>query len=101
MVDLCYVNFTSRKKKKKAREENACVSSQARRRELCVVRLLWATPSKESLATCPCVSSHKALTIPSKRNVSNKDHQCNTGNYIQYLAITYNGKESEKEYIHV
>ena len=25
----------------------------------------------------------------------------NTGNYIQYLVITYNGKESEKEYIHL
>ena len=23
-----------------------------------------------------------------------------TGNYIQYLVISYNGKESEKEYIH-
>ena len=24
-----------------------------------------------------------------------------TGNYIQYLVMTYNRKESEKEYIHV
>ena len=24
-----------------------------------------------------------------------------TGNYIQYLVITYNGKESEKEYIYI
>ena len=24
-----------------------------------------------------------------------------TGNYIQYLMITYNGKESEKEYIYI
>ena len=24
-----------------------------------------------------------------------------TGNYIQYLAMTYNGKESEKEYIYI
>ena len=24
-----------------------------------------------------------------------------TRNYIQYLVITYNGKESEKEYIHI
>ena len=23
---------------------------------------------------------------------------CSTGNYTQYLIITYNGKESEKEY---
>ena len=31
----------------------------------------------------------------------NKDPPYNTGNYIQYLVITYNGKESEKEYIYV
>ena len=24
-----------------------------------------------------------------------------TGNYTQYLVITYNGKESEKEYIYI
>ena len=24
-----------------------------------------------------------------------------TGNYIQYLVITYNGKESEKEYMYI
>ena len=24
-----------------------------------------------------------------------------TGNYIQYLVITYNGKESEREYIYI
>ena len=24
-----------------------------------------------------------------------------TGNYIQYLVITYNGKESEKEWLYV
>ena len=24
-----------------------------------------------------------------------------TGNYIQYLIINYNGKESEKEYIYI
>ena len=101
MVDSCYVNFTSRRKKKKAREEKACVSSQARRRELCMVRLLWAAPSKESLATCPCVSSHKPLAIPSKRNVFNKDHQYNTGNYIQYLAITIMEKNRKKNiYMH-
>ena len=26
---------------------------------------------------------------------------CSTGNYTQYLVITYNGKESEKEYIYI
>ena len=28
---------------------------------------------------------------------TNKDLLYNTGNYIQYLVITYNGEESEKE----
>ena len=28
----------------------------------------------------------------------NKDLLYSTGNYIQYLVITYSGKESEKEY---
>ena len=27
--------------------------------------------------------------------------QYSTGNYIQYLVITYNGKESEKKYIYI
>ena len=26
---------------------------------------------------------------------------CSRGNYIQYLAIIYNGKESEKEYMYI
>ena len=30
--------------------------------------------------------------------INNKDLLYSTGNYIQYLVITYNGKESEKEY---
>ena len=33
--------------------------------------------------------------------INNKDLLCNTGNYIQYLIITYMGKESEKDYIYV
>ena len=32
--------------------------------------------------------------------VNNKDLLYSTGNYIQYLVIIYNGKESEKDYIH-
>ena len=32
--------------------------------------------------------------------VSCSVQQYNTGNYIQYLAITYNGKESETERMH-
>ena len=34
------------------------------------------------------------------RDINNKDLLYSTGNYIQYLAITYNGKESEKVYIY-
>ena len=40
-------------------------------------------------------------TLPFIKQVNNKDVLYNTGNYIQYLIITYNGKESEKEYIYV
>ena len=31
--------------------------------------------------------------------INQKDLLYSTGNYVQYLAITYSGKESEKEYI--
>ena len=31
----------------------------------------------------------------------NKDLLYSTGNYIQYLVITYNGKESEKEHLYI
>ena len=31
---------------------------------------------------------------------NNKDLLYSTGTYIQYLIVTYNGKESEKEYIY-
>ena len=33
--------------------------------------------------------------------MTNKDLLYSTGNYIQYLVIIYNGKESEKEYIYI
>ena len=33
--------------------------------------------------------------------ITNKGLLYNTRNYTQYLAITYNGKESEKEQIHI
>ena len=33
------------------------------------------------------------------KQINYKDLLYSTGNYIQYLIITYNGKESEKEYI--
>ena len=35
------------------------------------------------------------------KQINNKDLLYGTGNYIQYLAINYNGKESEKEYIYI
>ena len=33
------------------------------------------------------------------KQINNKDLLYNTGNYIQYLLIPYNGKESEKAYL--
>ena len=35
------------------------------------------------------------------KQINNKVLLYSTGNYIQYLVITYNGKESEKEYRYV
>ena len=35
------------------------------------------------------------------KQVNNKDVLYSTGNYMQYLLITYNGKESEKEKIYM
>ena len=32
---------------------------------------------------------------------NDKDLLYSRGNYIQYLIITYSGKESEKEYIYI
>ena len=32
--------------------------------------------------------------------IDNTDLLYSTGNYVQYLAITFNGKESEKVYTH-
>ena len=37
--------------------------------------------------------------LPYIKQINNKDLLYSTGNYIQYLVITYNGKESE-EYIY-
>ena len=42
------------------------------------------------------IHRYKLLYINQK---ANKDLLYSTGSYIQYLAITYNGKEPEKEYI--
>ena len=33
------------------------------------------------------------------KQINNKNLLNNTGNYSQYLIISYNGKETEKEYI--
>ena len=40
-------------------------------------------------------------TLPYIKQINKKDLWYSTGNYIQYLVITYNGKESEKEYIYI
>ena len=42
------------------------------------------------------ISRYKLLYT---KQINNKDLLNSTGNYIQYLVINYNGKESEKEYI--
>ena len=34
------------------------------------------------------------------KQINNKDLLYSTGNYIQHLVITYNGKEFEKEYVY-
>ena len=40
-------------------------------------------------------------TLPYIKQINNKDLLYSTGNYIQYLIITYNGKELRKRiYIH-
>ena len=36
-----------------------------------------------------------------KKLLDNKDLLYSTGNYIQYLVKTYNGKESKIEYIYI
>ena len=42
------------------------------------------------------ISKYTLLYI---KYVINKDLLYSTGNYIQYLVVTYNGKEPEKKYI--
>ena len=44
------------------------------------------------------VSRYTLLYI---KQINSKVLLNSTGNYIQYLVITYNGKESEKEYIYI
>ena len=39
-------------------------------------------------------------TLPYIKQVNNKDLLYSAGSYTQYLVITYNGKKSEKAYIH-
>ena len=38
-------------------------------------------------------------TLQYIKQINNKDLLYSTGNYTRYFAITYKGKESEKEYI--
>jgi len=42
------------------------------------------------------INRHRGLHI---KWINNKDLLYSTGNYIQYLAITYNREESEKEHM--
>ena len=44
------------------------------------------------------ISRYKLLYI---EWINNKVLLCGTGNYIQYPVINHNGKEYEKEYIHM
>ena len=44
------------------------------------------------------ISKYKLLHM---KQIDNKVLLYSTGNYIQYLVIKYNGKESEKEYIYI
>ena len=43
----------------------------------------------------------KIYTLLYIKQITNKDLLYNTGNYTQYLVVTYNGKESKKEYIYI
>ena len=38
--------------------------------------------------------------VPYIKEINNEDLLYGTGNYIQYLVITFLGKDSEKEYIY-
>ena len=40
-------------------------------------------------------------TLPYIKWINNKFLLYKTGDYIQYLIVIYNGKESEKEYIYI
>ena len=44
------------------------------------------------------INRYKLLYI---KQINNKDLLYSTGNYVQYLVMIYNGKESENEYIYV
>ena len=43
----------------------------------------------------------KRYTLPYIKYMNSKDLLYSTGNYIKYLIIPYNGKESKKEYIYI
>ena len=42
----------------------------------------------------------KRYTLLYIKYINKKDLLYSRGNYIQYLVITYNGRESEKQYIY-
>ena len=58
---------------------------------------LWLTKGKEGGGRINeefCISRHKLLYI---KEINNKVLPYSKGNYIQYLVINDNGKESEKK----
>ena len=56
---------------------------------------LWLPEGKEGGETNQEYGINR-YTLPYIKQINNKDLLYSTGNYIQYLVITYNGKESEK-----
>ena len=65
------------------------------------VAFAWDFPGGPVVKNPPCnlefgISGYK---LPCIKQINNKVPLYSIGNYIQYLIINYNGKESEKEYI--
>ena len=100
-VNLCYVNFTSRKEKRRWEKKKHVWAARQEDMSCAWSFPFGRHPARSRWPPAPAFLVISPSPSPSKRNVSNKDHRYNTGNCIQYLAITYNGKESEKEYTYV
>ena len=57
--------------------------------------LTWKIPWTEERGRLQSMGSQRVELLYTKQ-INNKDLLYSIGNYIQYLVITYNGKESEK-----